>query len=99
MALHFVISEGTTSIDMGSLDEWGVGKGILEKVTIPFSVKSIGGHAFFGCRALVEVTIPTSVESIWESAFRGCSALVEVMIPISVKSIEAGAFDGVHLWR
>ena len=44
MVVHFVIPEGTTSIDWDSWDGWGVDKETLEKVTIPISVESIGSR-------------------------------------------------------
>ena len=41
MAVHFVTPEGTTPINKDSLEEWGVAKETLDKVTIPTSVESI----------------------------------------------------------
>ena len=73
-------------------------KSLIERtatsVTIPSSVTSIGGGAFFDCAALTSVTIPSSVTSIGGSAFSGCIRLTSVTIPASVTSIGAGAFYG-----
>ena len=89
--VHFVIPEGTTSIEMGCWKKWKVDKETLEKVTIPTSVESIGS-AFARCSALLEVAITTAVESTGDGCFFRCSALVKVMIPTSVKSIGRQAF-------
>ncbi|WP_282193779.1 leucine-rich repeat domain-containing protein, partial [Muribaculum intestinale] len=44
-------------------------------VTIPNSVTSIGGSAFYNCSGLTSVTIGNSVTSIGGSAFYNCSGL------------------------
>ena len=67
---------------------------LLTSVTIPDSVTSIGGSAFYGCTGLTSVTIPDSVTSIGGSAFYGCTGLTSVTIPDSVTSIGTAAFDG-----
>src|SRR5215468_163712 len=41
----------------------------ITSVTIPNSVTSIGGYAFYGCFNLASVTIPNSVTSIGDWAF------------------------------
>ena len=46
--------------------------------TIPGSVTSIGGSAFWGCSGLTSITIPSSVTSIGNYAFRDCSGLTDV---------------------
>ena len=63
-------------------------------MTIPNSVKSIGGSAFSSCSGLTSVTIPNSVTSIGSSAFSGCSGLTSVTIPNSVTTIGSSAFQG-----
>ena len=63
-------------------------------MTIPNSVTTIGGSAFYGCSGLTSVTIPNSVTSIGGSAFSGCSGLTSVTIPNSVTSIGGSAFYG-----
>ena len=50
--------------------------GAKTSVTIPNSVTSIGGGAFWGCSGLTSVTIPNSVTSIGEGAFSGCTGLM-----------------------
>ena len=60
--------------------------------TIPNSVISICGDAFFLCNNLVTVTIPNSVTSIGDFAFSSCSGLTTVAIPNSVTSIGDYAF-------
>ncbi len=59
----------------------------IVSVTIPDSVTSIGGGAFYDCTSLVSVTIPDSVTSIGSSAFSGCTSLTSITIPDSVTSI------------
>ena len=61
-------------------------------VTIPDSVKSIGGYAFYGCTSLTSVTIPDSVTRIGDWAFSGCTSLTSVTIPDSVTRIGSRAF-------
>ena len=65
----------------------------VTSVTIPNSVKSIGGSAFYGCHLMTSVTIGNSVTSIGGSAFYGCEALTSITIPNSVTSIENTTFS------
>ena len=66
----------------------------ITEITIPNSVTSIGGSAFYGCSGLTSVTIPNSVTSIGGSAFEGCSGLTSVTIGNSVTSIGYDPFKG-----
>ena len=61
--------------------------------TIPDSVTSIGGRAFYGCDSLASVTIGNSVTSIGDYAFTGCDSLASIIIPDSVESISFAAFS------
>ena len=65
----------------------------LTSVTIPNTVKSIGGYVFSGCKGLTSITIPESVTSIDFAAFRA-TGLKSVTIPKSVTIIEVDAFCG-----
>ena len=62
-------------------------------VTIPNSVTSIGGSAFYECYYLTSVTIGNSVTNIGYEAFYNCSGLTSVTIPNSVTSIGGSAFE------
>lgn len=63
----------------------------LTSVSIPTTVKTIGGSAFAGC-GLASVTIPEGVETINDNAFEGCRALTSVNFPSTLKSIGKNAF-------
>ena len=94
VVIEFTAPKGTTSIDRGSWDGWGVDSRTLTYVTIPTTVESIGEFAFYKSSALVKVSIPNSVKSIGNNAFSECIALEEAAIPTSVESIGFNAFFG-----
>jgi len=77
-----------TSIGIDAFEETA-----LTSVTIPNSVTSIGGDAFYYCTSLTSVTIPNSATSIGGYAFYNCTSLTNVTIPNSVTSIGQYAFD------
>lgn len=52
----------------------------LNRIYIPYGVKTIARYAFYGCEALASVTIPSGVTSIGQSAFQGCTALTSVTV-------------------
>ena len=85
---EIVIEEGTLDIASGAFSDCS---GLIS-VTIPNSVKSIGGLAFDGCTSLSSVIIPNSVTSIEGSAFYGCKGLTSVIIGDGVTSIGRWAF-------
>ena len=65
----------------------------LTSITIPSSVTSIGGRAFYSCSGLTSMTIGDGVTSIGESAFYNCRGLTNITIPNSVTSIGDYAFQ------
>ena len=67
-----------------------IGKG--GSVTIPGTVKTIGGGAFLYCDEMTSVTIPSSVSIIGDVAFFYCNRLTSVEIPNSVTEIGDNAF-------
>jgi hypothetical protein len=62
--------------------------------TIPNSVTSIGGGAFFYCTSLTSVTIPNSVTSLGYAAFLGCTSLTALYFKGNAPSVATYAFDG-----
>ncbi len=75
----------------------------LKQVTIGNGVKTIGAHAFDGCRHLGSITMGENVASIGDYAFSNCmscpenycdAASEEVVLPNSLTSIGLGAFQG-----
>ena len=61
---------------------------------IPYSVKSIGNKAFYGCYSLTAIDIPNCVTEIGYGAFEGCSGLTSVTIPSSVNKLYCCTFEG-----
>ena len=64
-----------------------------KNTTIPNSVTSIGGSAFYGCSGLTSITIPNSVTSIGRSAFRNCTGLTSVFWNAVKCSTDYAPFD------
>ena len=53
---------------------------MLEDVTIPLSLTSIGSYAFFRCGALASIEIPQGVAGIGTAAFAECSSLTSFIV-------------------
>ncbi len=64
----------------------------LTSISIPDSVTSISGEAFFYCRNLTNVTIGNGVTNIGYLAFSGCERIKSINIPNSVIRIGGSAF-------
>ena len=64
--------------------------GKLKTVSLPTTLKSIGGFSFQGT-AITDFVIPEGVANIDRGAFRNCDYLVSVSIPSTVTSIEGVA--------
>jgi hypothetical protein len=62
-------------------------------VTIPNSVTTIDGSAFYDCTSLTSCTIGNGVTSIGNNVFYNCTSLTSVTIGNSVTSIGHGAFN------
>lgn len=63
----------------------------LAQLTIPKSVNTIGGGAFY-CTGLAQINIPGSVTSIGAYAFSHCTKLMDVCLQEGIKTIEQSAF-------
>ncbi|MCM1533167.1 MAG: leucine-rich repeat protein [Corallococcus sp.] len=71
-----VLPDGVTTIPMYTFKN-----STITSITIPNSVKTIGGFAFQNCNCLTGITVPNSVTSIGSSAFSGCSSLESITLP------------------
>ncbi|MBQ8866350.1 MAG: leucine-rich repeat protein [Bacteroidaceae bacterium] len=89
-----VIPEGVTEIKNGFFYNFWEN---ITSVTIPNSVKTIGGNAFQNWSKLTSASIGNSVKTIGYRAFENCSALATVIIGDSVKTIEYEAFKKTGL--
>ncbi|MCR5836718.1 MAG: leucine-rich repeat domain-containing protein, partial [Lachnospiraceae bacterium] len=67
----------------------------IKTVTVPDTVKLIGGGAFANMKNLEHVYMPDTVERINWGAFQGCENLQEINIPKNVTVIENNVYDGV----
>ena len=87
---------GITKIDipkgLTELPEGAFSGSMLESVTIPGNIKTIGEYAFISCENLQKIIISDGVENIGGAAFRGCG-INTVEVPESVKNIREDAFS------
>ena len=71
----------------------------IKSVTIPNSVTSVGGFAFFSCSNLVSIRFESksNLKTIKESAFKWCSELKSVYLPATPPTLEdVSAFANIH---
>ena len=65
----------------------------LESITLPSTIKQIGGNAFAICSALTSIDIPEGVTVIPTECFWGCSSLESITLPSTIKQIGEKAFS------
>ena len=65
---------------------------LLQSISIPSSVTTIGYRSFSGCSRLRDIELPSFVSSIEGVAFYGCKSLTQVTIPDSVREIGNDVF-------
>ena len=69
-------------------------------ITLPDTLKTIGGRVFAECNLITGITIPDSVTEIGYSAFCNCTSLEEVDLPEGITNIPWGLFENcVNLRR
>lgn len=89
-------------IPSGCISTYGVFHScvMLESVTLPKTLTTIGKFAFSGCTALRELNIPTdnSVSRVDTEAFRGCTSLeIEDLQLPNLETLGQDAFYGVKI--
>jgi len=85
-------SLGITEIGSGAFRETKV-----KSVTLPSTVRVIGGSAFYSCKQLTQINIPSGVTQISDSTFYNCGSLAGITLPDTVTAINNNAFQGVGL--
>lgn len=73
---------------------WGEYADRIKIVNIADGCTSIGYHAFYKCKNLVEVNIPESVTSIGPYGFAFCEKIENVKLPSKLVYLTEGAFYG-----
>ena len=66
----------------------------LTAVTLPKTLRHIGGSAFEGCSALTSITLNDGLETIEYRAFASCTALREIAFPDSVTTVGGAVLSG-----
>ena len=89
------VKDGTVGISCGAFSYCGQ----LKNISIPNSVKYVGGKAFYNCISLTNVVLPYGITNIGASTFSGCESLAGVTIPDSVTSIGEQAFLNTALLK
>ena len=79
-------TSGITSIGDRAFENCG-----FKAFSMPYSVRTIGEGAFYGCSSLANLSISYSATSIGEYAFSGC-AFQGISIPYNLTSISNGMF-------
>ena len=85
-----------TAVGAGAYNNGNGVNTVLETVTIPVTVTSIGEMAFRDCRALKEINLHDAITHIGERAFI-YSALTEVTIPKGLTELSKQVFDSTPL--
>lgn len=78
-----------------------IGDGVLIKyiekdskdISLPNTIKSISGKAFYNATSIQSLKIPTSVTSIGDNAFASCWSLEEIEIPPIIGHIGENVFN------
>lgn len=90
---HFVIPDFVKSINYYSYDSWyGLSCSNLTAVTIPNSVTSINGSAFYNCTNLKSIKFPNSITVLTSNVCKECTNLESIEIPSTVTTISSQAF-------
>ena len=87
---HLIVGEGVTAI--AKLSFWELT--VMEDVSLPESLRSIGNKAFDSCYKLRSVTVPEKCPDLGTSIFSACSGLKSATLPDGIKAVPAHTFNG-----
>lgn len=83
-----VVEEGVTALD-GCFGFYR----FLTSVTLPSTLKKLGGGTFSSCKKLSTLVLPDGLEEIGKLCFSGSSALTEITLPASIRVLRDSAFS------
>lgn len=100
-----IIPEGVETIGMYAFSVSAIGKRRkyqngeyiefepqLEKVSLPSTLRTLGGSAFYYCNSIKTLNIADGLEQIEQDAFSMCHSLRELRLPSTLKIIGSYAF-------
>lgn len=90
--IEVIIPEGLTSLPYEAFSSHSR----LQKVTLPNTLRTIGGNAFKDCGGLQHILMP-AVQYIRSGAFEDCVMLTSIILPETLEKIEDSAFRGAGL--
>lgn len=88
---NLVIPEGVTLIDNNAFQS-AFNESTSATISLPTTLKTIGGAAFSSISSVSEIIIPEGVETLGESAFSSMKGLKRITIPSTVTTIGSNAF-------
>lgn len=94
-AVHVILPEGMSEVpEYAFCNDSFMWSSLLEKVTLPSTIKKIGPCAFKNCANLKEIELPEGLEIICNDAFWNCQALESISFPSTLKELGDSAFLG-----
>ena len=67
---------------------------MLDDITLPSQVTTIGAEAFAGCSSLVSLPLHEGIVNVGNRAFSDCVAIEEAVLPASLQSLGESLFAG-----
>ncbi len=86
---HYDVPAGVEAIADSAFDNDQMGV-MLQTISLPIGLKSIGKYAFSGCGRLQSLTVPLTVTELSDSAFFNCVSLERLSLPPGLNA----EFDG-----
>jgi len=81
---HIIVSEGFTGLGRGAFGMYGIR---AYDISLPSTLKTIGGSALAGLNNVEEIVIPEGVTEIGGAAFSNCDHLRRLVLPDSLTTI------------
>lgn len=85
------VTSGGTTYTVTGIDDWAIGYGWFDSITLPSTLKAIGGSAFTGIN-VTELEIPEGVTYIGDNAF-AYSSLKSMTLPSTLVTLGSYTFN------